>query len=171
MIAAGARRLACISGPLDTTTGADRYAGYRQTLVEAGRAAQGRRVVEGDFHEEGGYLAARKLLSARTRPDALFVSNNLMTIGALRALEESGVCIPDDIQLVAFDDAPWAPLLKPALTAVSQPSYDIGQEAARLLLDRIQGYDGPAREVVLKPTLHVRGSTRAVTARRSSSRE
>lgn len=159
LITTGANRLACISGPLNTTTGADRYEGYRQALVEADRPAQARRFVEGDFHESSGYEAAKKLVAGRNRPDGLFVCNNLMTIGALRAIDEAGLAIPDDIAIVGFDDASWNVLLRPPLTAIAQPSYDIGQEAARLLLSRINGYTGAAREVVLAPTLRIRQST------------
>jgi LacI family transcriptional regulator len=159
LVATGAQRLACVSGPLSTTTGAERYAGYREALLDAGRPAQAKRVEQGDFHEEGGYQATRKLLAQRGRPDALFVCNNLMTIGALRAIDEAGLSIPDDIAVVGFDDPSWAALLRPPLTTVAQPSYDMGQEAARLLLSRINGYRGAAREVVLTPALRVRDST------------
>lgn len=160
LIATGCKRLACISGPLDTTTGAERYAGYQRALLAAGRRAQAGNVQECDFHEEGGRTAAQRLLAHKDRPDGLFVCNNLMTLGALRAVEDAGLRVPDDVAVVGFDDPPWSAILKPSLTAIAQPNYDIGQEAARLLLSRINGYTGAAREVVLAPALRVRDSTR-----------
>lgn len=160
LISVGCRRLACVCGPLETTTGADRYAGYQRALLAAGRAAEAREVEVGDFREEGGYLATQKLLARREMPDGIFVSNNMMALGALRALDDAGLSVPADVAVVGFDDPVWAPLLKPSLTAVAQPNYDIGQEAARLLLSRIEGYTGAAREVVLAPTLRTRDSTR-----------
>jgi LacI family transcriptional regulator len=160
LLAGGCRELACIAGPLHTTTAGERYRGYRQTLIDARRRSQSKRVEIGDFHEEGGYAAVQRLLGQRNRPDGLFVGNNLMTLGALRAIEDAGLAIPADIAVVGFDDPPWAPLLRPALTTVAQPSYQIGQEAARLLLDRIDGYTAAEREVMLTPSLIVRDSTR-----------
>ena len=72
-----------------------------------------------DFKEEGGYAATRALLAARPRPDAIFAANNLMTLGALRAITEAGLRVPDDVLLVGFDDAPWTTLTSPALTVVA----------------------------------------------------
>lgn len=160
LLGIGCERLGCISGPLSTTTGADRYAGYRKALLAAGRPAQTNLVVEGDYHETGGYLATRKLLNRREPPDGIFVCNNLMILGALRAIEDAKLRIPQDVSLVGFDDPSWASLLRPSLTTIAQPNYDIGQEAARLLLSRINGYTGDAREVVLTAALQVRESTR-----------
>jgi LacI family transcriptional regulator len=82
-----------------------------------------------------------------------------MTLGALEAITQAGLVIPDDLAVVGFDDLPWAPLLRPSLTTVAQPTYDLGQETARLLLSRVEGYTGTAREVVLSPELKVRASS------------
>jgi DNA-binding LacI/PurR family transcriptional regulator len=101
----------------------------------------------------------RRLLSLHQRPDAVFTANNLMTIGALHAIDESGLIVPDDIGLVGFDDMSWSSLVRPPLTSVAQPSYELGAEAARLLLSRIEGYSGASRRVMLSPLLIVRGSS------------
>ena len=95
-----------------------------------------------DFKEDGGYAATRTLLGARKRPDALFVANNLMTLGALRAVQEAGLRVPEDLLLVGFDDAPWTTLVSPQLTVVAQPTHEIGRQAARLLATASVG---PAR--------------------------
>jgi DNA-binding LacI/PurR family transcriptional regulator len=89
----------------------------------------------------------------------VFVTNHLMTIGALQAIVDAKMAIPTDIAIVSFDDMSWSTLLRPTLTAVAQPAYDLGVESARLLLSRLEGYSGAARMVTLSPTLHVRGSS------------
>jgi LacI family transcriptional regulator len=144
---------------LDVTTGAERFAGYRLALQEAGIQFVDSLVRTGDFREAGGHQAMQELLHLRRRPDAVFVGNNLMTMGALYALAEAGLLVPDDVAIVSFDDMAWASLLKPSLTSVAQPIYDLGVETARLLLSRISGYSGAARMVVLSPSLKIRQSS------------
>lgn len=167
LLAGGYKRAACITGPVTTTTGERRYLGYCKALAEAGRDVDESLVRFADFREAGGREAMRDLLGQRRRPDAVFVTNHLMTIGALQAIDEAGLAIPSDIAIVSFDDMSWSTLLRPPLTAVSQPAYDVGAESARLLLSRLDGYDGAARMVTLSPTLVVRGSS--VPARRKPS--
>ena len=157
LIAGGAARIACITGPARATTAQERLTGYQQGLAGAGRRSVAALVRHADFRAEGGYAAARGLLAAKDRPDALFVANNLMTLGALRAARDVGLRVPDDLLLVGFDDAPWTTLMDPQLTVVAQPTYEMGRQAARLLATASP--DLPARHVVLPPTLVVRGSS------------
>jgi LacI family transcriptional regulator len=159
LLRGGYRRVACITGPLTTTTGYERLAGYRKALEEAGVGPDDSLVRVADFREGGGQLAMEELLGQVERPDAVFVTNHLMTVGALQAIRQAKLAIPTDIAVVSFDDMPWASLLHPPLTAVAQPAYDLGVESARLLLSRLQGYEGAARMVMLSTTLHVRGSS------------
>jgi LacI family transcriptional regulator len=155
----GYRRIACVSGPVDVSTGAERLAGYRAGL-RAHRIRPVRELVRyGDFHEPSGRQAMAELLTLAERPDAVFVANNLMTLGALAAIAEAGLVVPDDIAVVGFDDSPWAPLLRPPLTTVAQPTYDLGAETARMLHQRIGGYRGSPRELILAPELRVRASS------------
>jgi LacI family transcriptional regulator/LacI family repressor for deo operon, udp, cdd, tsx, nupC, and nupG len=91
-------------------------------------------------------------------PEAIFVCNNLMTLGALRALHELGVRIPEQVALVGFDDMPWAGDLNPPLTAVAQPGYELGVQAVELLLKRLANPNSPYRKVILQPRLVVRQS-------------
>ena len=161
LLAGGYERIACITGPLTTTTGHERRVGYRKALEQAGVAVEDCLVRVADFREDGGRIAMQELLAERKRPDAVFVTNHLMTIGALQAIAKAKLVIPRDIAVVSFDDMPWSSLLQPSLTAVAQPAYDIGVEAARLLLSRLAGYTGAARTVMLSTTLQVRGSSTA----------
>jgi LacI family transcriptional regulator len=157
LLTGGARRVACITGPTRVSTASERLAGYQRALRDHGVAPDADLVRRADFREDGGYAATRSLLSARRKPDALFVANNLMTLGAVRAVNEAGLRVPDDLLLVGFDDAPWTTLVSPQLTVVAQPTHEIGRQAARLLATA--SADLPARHIVLPPTLLVRGSS------------
>ena len=159
LLAGGYERIACITGPMTTTTGQQRYVGYCNALEAAGMAVDESLVRVADFRELGGERAMEELLAKRRHPDAVFVTNHLMTVGALQAIAAAELTIPTDIAVVSFDDMPWASLLQPPLTAVAQPAYDLGVEGARLLLSRIEGYTGAARTVMLSTTLQVRGSS------------
>jgi LacI family transcriptional regulator len=96
-------------------------------------------------------------VSSRQPPDALFVANNLMTLGALRAVREAGLRVPDDVLLVGFDDAPWTTMTSPQLTVVAQPTHEIGRVAAQLLAS--SGQASAPRHVILSPSLVVRESS------------
>jgi LacI family transcriptional regulator len=159
LLAGGYRRIACITGPLTTTTGSHRYLGYAKAIEGYGLVVDDSLVRVADFRERGGRLAMQELLDNARRPDAVFVTNHLMTIGALQAIVDAKLTIPRGIGVVSFDDMPWATLLRPTLTAVAQPAYDLGVESARLLLSRLGGYSGAARMVTLSTSLQVRGSS------------
>lgn len=158
LLEGGYRRIACITGRLSITTAADRLAGYRAALEGAGLRVDPDLVRCGEFREAGGRQSMEELLTLSPRPDAVFVCNNLMTIGALHAITEAGLAIPAEIAVIGFDDMSWATLMRPRLTAVAQPTYDLGKETSRLLLDRIDGYTGAARRVTLAPVLRIRDS-------------
>ena len=159
LLANGYRRIACITGPVAASTASERLAGYCNALEQVGIAVDGSLVRTADFREGGGHAAMRDLLAKKRRPDAVFVCNNRMAVGALQAIEEATLAIPDEIGLVGYDEVSWAPLLRTALTTVSQPAYDLGHESARLLLSRLSGYSGAPRTVVLPTSLNVRASS------------
>jgi len=158
----GHRRIGIICGPKTMTTGRERWEGYCLALEEHGLTVDPELVYVGDHKEGGGYRGAQHLLSLPAPPTALFVGNNLMTIGAMRAISDRGLHIPEDVALVGFDDLPWSSLYRPALTAVVQPTYELGQAAAELLLQRIADHGRPPREIKLATTLVVRESCGAV---------
>lgn len=162
LFAMGHKDVALLGGPPQHSTAKERERGYHDALRAAGRAIRPDLVRYGDFREEGGYDGMRALLALARRPTAVFVANNLMTLGAFRALHEAGVRIPDEMALVGFDDMPWATSLNPPLTAVSQPSQEIGSSAADLLLDRLARPDRATRHLILETTLVVRASCGAL---------
>lgn len=154
----GYRRIAIIGGSPDVQTGYDRDQGYRNALVAAGMPIDSALMKSGDFRMESGYQLARGLMTAPNPPDALFVANNLMTLGALRALRELQLRVPEDIALVGFDDMPWSGELYSPLTAVSQPTYELGHEAVNLLARRLTAPEAPFRTIMLQTHLVVRES-------------
>lgn len=158
LLALGHRDVALLGGPSRHSTAIERDQGYRKALKAAGVPVRQDLVYRGDFREGGGYDGMKTLLALPRRPTAVFVANNLMTLGALRALHEAGVRIPDDMALVGFDDMPWATSLNPPLTAIRQPSEEIGSTAAELLLDRIARPERAVRHVILQTELVVRTS-------------
>jgi LacI family transcriptional regulator len=156
----GHRRIAVLAGPESVSTSTDRVEGYRQALREACPDGGCGQIIFGEFNEASGYLMTRQVLEAGPRPTAIFAANNFIAFGAMRALREAGLRIPEDISMVVFDDLPPGWVLDPFLTVVSQPAYEIGTRAAQLLLDRLAGDapEGP-RSIVLPSELIIRRST------------
>lgn len=162
LVSLGHARIGMISGPLDTTPGRERYEGFVQGLRARGCELDGRYLQVADFREDGGYQSALRLLAVRPPPTALFAANNLMAIGALRAIHNLGVRIPQEMSFVSFDDLPLAELTTPALTVISRPSTEQGVLAMRLLQFRMENSTEPAaRKIVLETRLIVRGSCAA----------
>jgi LacI family transcriptional regulator len=122
---------------------ADRYQGYCEALAEAGIALDPELVVQGDFYVTGGAACARQLFALAERPTAIFAANDDMASGVLDAAEEAGIRVPDDLALVGFDDAAPAAFMRPPLTTVKQPFFEMGQRAARLLLDAVNARREP----------------------------
>jgi DNA-binding LacI/PurR family transcriptional regulator len=152
----GCRRLATISGPLDIPSGLDRLEGFRDYLL--GRGLDGVPMVEGDFTRSGGEVAARRLLSDFPDIDGLFVGNDLMAEGALRAVQDLGRRVPDDIAVVGFDDSSAALDCRPLLTTVPQPVEEMAAEMAEVLLAHIASPVRLPRSVTFQPTLVIRDS-------------
>jgi LacI family transcriptional regulator len=152
----GWRRVGCVVGPSRISTSNERLDGYRMALSQRGVTFDRSLVRRADFREDGGYKATRALLELADPPDALFVANNLMTLGALHAIQDAGLRVPDDLGIVGFDDSPAADLMRPRLTVVAQPTYQIGRVAGQLLLTPQP--DTPRHEV-LAPQLIVRESS------------
>src|SRR5258708_18713916 len=99
------------------------------------------------------------MLDSAQPPEAVLPTNSLLGAGALQAIRERDLSIPDDIALVTFDETTWAALVQPPITLIAQPTYEIGKTATELLLQRIADPDRPTRQVILKGQLLVRGSS------------
>ncbi|GAA4834240.1 LacI family DNA-binding transcriptional regulator [Saccharopolyspora rosea] len=148
----GHRAIGFVAGLRGLSTTEERLAGYREGLRRNDIGAQ--LCADGGSAAEGARRAVGELLALPEPPTAVIAANNAMTIGAMRGLRDHGRRVPDDVALVAFDDFPWADLFAPRLTAIAQPSREIGARAVQLLLDRIED-PGRARVVQRLPTRFV----------------
>ncbi len=158
LVELGHRRIALFGTPF--TTGEGRLAGYRSALTEAGIPFDEHLVSRVTFHPSEPEIAAGWLLDANPDATAIFATNNILTGGALQALRIRGRRVPDECSLIGFDDVPWMSFVDPSVTTIAQPAREIGEEAAHLLLDRIDGrLTGPPIARYLEPWLVVRGST------------
>ena len=156
LVRLGRQRVGMISGPISSTVGVDRREGYMRALKERGHAVDEVLIVEGDFTEEGGYYAMQKLLDSH--PDAIFAASDIMALGAMRAVRDVGLNIPDDIAFVGFDDMPIATPIEPPLTTVRQPITEFGIQAVEILIDLIENGVDPPRRVVMNTKLIIRAS-------------
>lgn len=169
LLGLGHRDIAVISGLLAKESSAvERLDGVKLAFKEAGLRLPAHRCVSGDYTMASAEEATRRLLDTAEPPTALFVTNNMMTLGALRAMAALGLSVPKDISLVGFDDMDWYPVANPPITAVAQPPYEIGVRAAQRLLVRIRSRRRLNPEMIVStPELIVRAST-APPARKSA---
>ncbi len=156
LINLGYKRIGMITGGLYSTAAVDRQTGFTQAMDEAGREIDPSLIAEGDFSENSGYDGMKKLLPFR--PDAIFAQSDVMAIGAMRAVQEAGLEIPDDVAFVGFDDLPIASTLPIKLTTVHQPITHFGIKAVDLLIDLIENGTRPAKRLILDTELIVRDS-------------
>jgi LacI family transcriptional regulator len=158
LIGLGHRRIGMINGHLQMEAAQARRDGYKQALVEAGIAIDADLMVEGFFSEPAAYQAMLNLLDLPQPPTAVFAASDLMAIGAMRAIHQRGLRVPDDVAAIGYDDLPLAASATPPLTSVHQPVSDMGAHAVRVLIEQIRG-QSPAASVRLPARLVVRESS------------
>lgn len=159
LLDAGWKRPGCITGPVEAETAQQRLQGYLQAVrADGGRSEL---FVHEPFRQRGGAAAAAQLLDLPEPPDALFVANAQMALGVIEEIARRGLRIGVDVGVITFDDAPWTPFISPPVSVVAQPAYDIGAQAARMLMERVRGTaPSQARHITLSTTLIVRESSR-----------
>ncbi|MDX6200991.1 MAG: LacI family transcriptional regulator [Frankiales bacterium] len=155
LIEAGHRDIGYVGGRKGVETSIERLAGYRQAMRKAGLKPN---AVVGDFRIEGGRRAIADLIASPKPPTAVVVANNLMTLGALKAVHHAGLSIPDDLALVGIDDPYWAEFVSPPITSMAQPVGAMAREAIGMLLARLNGEAGPPQRSVHSLGLVVRES-------------
>ena len=166
LVALGHRRIAIITGALETGSSHSRIAGWRVAFASAGLPAPDELLIEGDYEEVRGRAAAHELLSLAAPPTAIFASNDRAAFGVMLAAAERGLRVPDDLSVVGFDDEPAAARTMPALTTVRQPLREMGEVGVRRLLARMDDSTASPVRLVLPTELIVRGSTGPVPAPR-----
>jgi LacI family transcriptional regulator len=159
LIALGHRRIGLITGTAGTSSARERLAGYRDALRDAGIEHDTSLVVKGDFLEDRGYQATEQLLRLEVPPTAIFTSADTAAFGALRALRDAGLRVPEDVSILGFDDIPESSLVTPPLTTVRQPLKEMGATAVRLLRNLMDDPEMTPRRTELETQLIVREST------------
>ena len=161
----GHSRFGHVAGPSDTSTGTRRAKGFNHAMRALGLPA-GHIVRAKRFNEEEGRRAATVLLARRPRVTAIVAANDLLALGVLDAAAAAGLRCPADVSIIGINDMPMADRLQPPLTTIRVAEYDLGHQAARLLLAHIEQPERPAETVVITPELIVRGSTAPPAAHR-----
>jgi LacI family transcriptional regulator len=155
----GHQRLAHIGGPMEIRLARERLAGFQQALEARGAGSNSCIISDGNFTCLTGYLAMQRLLAQRPCPTAVFAANDLMAIGAMRAVDEAGLRVPHDISIVGVDDIEVAAFQTPPLTTIGQPFAQLATLGVQLLLDILAGKELVQPQIVIEPTLVVRQST------------
>ena len=158
----GHHRIGIINGPLTTTTGRERLEGYNKAFNKVGVPVDEELVENVSFKGESGTDAARRLLNLSNPPTAIFAANNVLGKAAMFVLRDKKMRVPDDISLVIFDDVPWVSLVSPSITAVAQPTRQLGivsmELLAQSLQSRVTGERHLFRKTILQPSLVIRDS-------------
>ena len=137
LLSRGHRKIGIISGPADSHDAKERMRGYQNAMRDTGVTPNDGWIIHGDYTQKGGYDAVKELLKQKEKPTAVLCSNDYAAIGALIALHEAGLSVPDDMAVTGFDDVPSARYSHPSLTTVHVPVKELGATAARLLISRI----------------------------------
>jgi LacI family transcriptional regulator len=160
LIEGGRSRIAVLKATLRASSIEERVQGYRHAMAKAGKPAKAEWIVESASNIDAAHEAGRRLLGMTPRPEAVFCTNNFMTLGLVRALNEAGLSAPDDVGIVGFDDFQWAEAFRPRITAIAQSGYEQGVEAANLLAARIgKAERGPPVHRVIGTKLIIRESS------------
>lgn len=164
LVSLGHTKIGHISGPQHLTSGRERLQGYVDAMKDACLPIEAGWIRNGDHYYKSGYTNTTDLMKAHPELTALFVENNMMSLGALTALHDQKILIPEDVAVVGFDDMPWSSILNPPLTVIAQNTPEIGTRAAEMLLERIEQPNLAARIQRLPTTLIVRGSSTVMTS-------
>ncbi len=154
----GHERVGAIIGSIDLKESVERREGYSQALADAGQGVDSDWIALGDYSQESGYQIMQRWIERGGYPSACFCANDGMAIGALLALHQAGLSVPDDMAIVGFDDLPTSKYAYPPLTTVHQPIREKGEKAADMLIDQVEGNGGAVRHIELPGQLIVRAS-------------
>jgi LacI family transcriptional regulator len=142
----------------ETIDSVDRLKGYKQALIDNGLPIYDELVKEANFKYKGGYNAAMEMLKGGLRPTAIFAISDIMAMGAINAVFDKGLSCPEDVSVIGFDNIDLSEATRPPLTTVSQPMYEIGAIAARMLIKIINDENLESSQVILKHRLVLRNS-------------
>ena len=155
----GHRKIAIVLGPQENLSSRERFHGYKKAMDDACAKVLPDLILEGNFKMGSGYKAVKNLLARGEKPDAIFCVNDVMALGAMKAIQEEGFRIPEDIAVIGFDDIELAAISRPSLSSVAQPKYETGKIAAELLFQQIKGPLSEGKYYSIEPNLAIREST------------
>ncbi|MEZ0537828.1 LacI family DNA-binding transcriptional regulator [Caldicellulosiruptoraceae bacterium PP1] len=158
LIDLGHRRIAFINGPKKIILSQDRLEGFIKACKEHKIPINNGFIINGDFSIESGYQIMNNLLEMNKKPTAVFSANDQMAVGAIKAIKDKGLKVPDHIAIVGFDDIPLSTVIEPQLTTISQPKYEIGKQAMQLLIEKIEEKNYKNKQIILPHNLIIRKS-------------
>jgi LacI family transcriptional regulator len=161
LLSRGHKRIAMITGPLDDPLGGLlRFEGYKKALADAGISFDESLAMNGNYRHDAALRAMTQFLSLKNPPTAVFAASDEMAIGAIHAVQDAGLSVPEDIEVIGFDNTRLAEMVRPRLTTVVQPMYDIGAVAMRLLTKYMNNEHVEEHVVLLPHRIEYRQSTR-----------
>lgn len=160
LIESGHRKICCIQGPPSSITTIERVRGYRAALAASGLEEKAE-VSGTDFSIQNGYVETKLALQAQERPTAIFALSNTILLGAIKAVQEAGLKIPDDLSIISFDNYTYLDFLSPAITRVNQPIEEMGILSVKILLNIVRDKEANRPQILLPPNIIVRDSVRA----------
>ena len=162
LINSGHENIAIITGPFSTTNGLNRLEGYKKAMLEKNKKISEENIYEGNFHFDSGYENTKKILEKNKEITAIFICNNEMTLGALQAIREKNLKIPDDIAIVSYDNHKYFEILGINISAINRDIEETGMEIAKLLLEEMKNSSRSKKIVIVSPTLILRNSEKLV---------
>ncbi len=158
LIKSGLTKIGCLMGPLDHPRSIERYKGYKSAMEAAGLPVEVKWQSTGFLTASGGYEGMKQILEVDSQPEAIFAFNDLMAMGAYRAIKERGLRIPEDISVIGYDDVEYTSYMAPTLTTIKQPSFELGLSAAQTLINHLEEKTEMPQVIKLVPELIVRSS-------------
>ncbi len=162
LLSLGHERIAFINGPKQNINSIERQEGYEKAFAARNLKFDKKLVEYTNFKQNGGYAAMQKLLKLKKNPTAVFAANNLLALGALQVVNEYNLKIPADLSFICFDDMLWTTAFQPPMTAVAQPTYELGTTAAEFLLERLKNFESPINHTILETKFIIRNSCKTV---------
>jgi DNA-binding LacI/PurR family transcriptional regulator len=163
LIEQGYKKIAILAGPENLSISNKRMDGYLQALKQNGIRIDKRLIIHCDFNQQYAFEATKELLAMKQPPDAIFTISDRMAIGAMLAIKEKGLKMPEDIGLVGFNNEPVTSLVSPAISSVDMYAFEIGKATAKLFIELLHGEEGMTdQEIIIKPKLFIRESSQRI---------
>jgi len=159
LISIGRKKIALVNSDKKFMYARLRQEGYEKALKEAGIEYREKYVINGENDFESGQRAMKQLLELKDKPDAVFLVSDILAIGAIKTIKESGLKVPEDIAIVGFDNIQFANMMNPSITTIAQPMYEIGCQSCKMLIEKIQNKDKHIDNTIMDFELIIREST------------